>query len=270
MMHRRTKLIIAVLIILVAAAIGTRVFFASIYRFPVLMYHSIDYATDKKDRMVVSPEAFDRQMKFLRDHKYNVVTVDEAVAYIGQKKTPPARTVAITMDDGYEDNYKYAYPILKKYRIPVTIFVIVDKIGADDFLNWKEIKEMSASGIIDIESHTMSHPFLTGIDDKKLAEEMALSKRTLEKELGRNIKFICYPMGVYNEHVKSMARQAGYEAGFATKPTRLAPNYDAYEIKRVRISPTANNLFVFWIKLSGYHSFYKVVHDDYKGMPSVK
>jgi peptidoglycan/xylan/chitin deacetylase (PgdA/CDA1 family) len=234
------------------------------------MYHSIEYTPNKKDKITVSPDAFTRQMKFLHDRKYNVIPLEEAVSYIREKKRPPARTVAITFDDGYENNYKYAYPALKRYHMPATIFIITDKVGKNDFMDWGQINEMSASGIIDIESHTISHAWLKYIDDKKLKDELAGSKEVLEKMTGKKIKFICYPMGGYNEHVKSMAKDAGYEAGFATKPTRLAPSYDVYEIKRVRISPTADNLFVYWIKLSGYHAFFRALHEDSKKTDIVK
>ena len=76
-------------------------------------------------------------------------------------------------------------------------------------------------------------------------------------------------MGSYDERVKKAAKDAGYKAAFATKPTRLDSNYDIYEIKRVRISPTANNLFVFKIKLSGYHAFFRIIQNDYKDIPKI-
>ncbi len=257
-------------IFLALAGIAFKLFLDSIYHLPVLMYHSIDYTADKKDRMAVSPDNFARQMKYLRDHGYNVIPLDEAVSYIKQKKRPPPKTVAITIDDGYENNYKYAYPVLKQYHIPATMFVVINFIGKNGFLTWGEIREMSASGVVDIESHTKSHPWLTGVDDKRLKDELAGSREILERMLGKKVKFVCYPMGVYNEHVKSMVKEAGYEAGFATKPTNVTPNYDVYEIKRVRISSTADNLFVYEIKLSGYHSFYKLIQNDYKDLPFLK
>ena len=254
---------------LIAAAIALNIFFNAIYRLPILMYHSIDYTADKSDRMFVSPQVFEKQMKFLRDRGYNVIPLEEAVGYISRRARPPARTVAITIDDGYENNYKYAYPVLKKYDIPATIFVIVGLVGREGFMNWDQIKELSASGIVDIESHSMTHPWLTGIDDSALRYEMEESRKTLKDVLGKDVKYVCYPMGGYDERVKSAARRAGYEAGFATKPTRLSPNYDVYEIKRVRISSNSNPLFVFAIKISGCHAFLRLIQDDYKNIPTL-
>lgn len=261
-MRHKNKILIFSVILLVAASIAIKLFLGSVYRLPVLMYHSIDYVTDKKDKITVSPEVFAKQMKFLHDHKYNIVTLSEAVSYIRDRKRPPARTLAITFDDGYENNYKYAYPALKKYNIPATIFVITDKVGSKDFLTWDQIKEMSASGIVDIESHTKSHIWLNHTDAKQLETELVSSREVLEKGLDKRVRYICYPMGGYNENVKCVARGAGYEAGFATKPKNMNDGSDVYEIKRVRISPTSNNLFVYMIKVSGYHTFFRVLQND--------
>lgn len=264
-MRRNNRLFwikLSVAVIAVAAVISVKLFLDSIYRLPILMYHSIEYTSDKADRLTVSPDIFEKQMKYLRDNGYNVVGLEKAAEYTRSDKTPPKKTVAITIDDGYENNYKYAYPVLKKYRIPAAIFIIVDFVGREGFLDWARIKEMSDSRVIDIESHTMSHPWLTGCDDSALKHELVDSKKALETNIGKEVKFLCYPMGGYDERVKAAAKEAGYEAAFATKPRHLKRSHDLYEIKRVRISATADNLFVFFIKVSGYHSFFKVAKDD--------
>ena len=254
-------------IFLIAFVFTLSIFLNSVYRLPILMYHSIDYTSDKNNRLTISPEAFARQMGYLHDKGYNVIPLEKAVWYIETKATPPSKTVAITIDDGYENNYTYAYPVLKKYHIPVTIFVIVGLVGKEGFMNWDEIKELSDSGIIDIESHSISHPWLTGLDDEKLKDELVKSKSILEHNLNKPIEFLCYPMGGYDERVKLAVKAAGYKAAFATKPTRVSPNYDIYEIKRVRISPNINNLLAFRIKTSGYHAFFRVIQNDYKDIP---
>jgi len=253
------KRIALVLILLLVASVATAAFLDSAYRLPIIMYHSINHTSGTTGKTVVSPEALERQMRFLRERKYNVITLAEAVSYLSRKARPPRNTVAITIDDGYEDNFMYAYPILKKYRIPATIFIIVGHVGNAGFMRWDQIKEMSNSGLIDIESHTVHHPWLTGLGAQDLEQEMSESRKILEGNLGKKIRFLCYPMGCFNERVKQAAKNAGYEAAFGTKQTRLSANYDLYEIKRVRVSPTANNLFVFWIKLCGYHAFFKAM-----------
>ena len=256
-------------IFLIALALALNLFLGSIYSLPILMYHSIDYVSDKNNKITVSPDIFEKQMRYLSDGGYNVIPLDKAVSYIEKQERPPKKTVAITFDDGNEDNYRYAYPVLKKYNIPATIFVIVNLVGDEGFLDWDQIRELSASGIVDIESHTMDHKWITGLDDKTLENELKGSRRVLEERTGKRIQFLCYPMGGYDERVKAAVKAAGYRAAFATKPKELFPAYDLYAIKRVRISPTSNNLFVFRLKLSGYHAFFRVFQNDYKDIPGM-
>lgn len=264
---KRTLIICSISLIVLVISLKT--FLDSVYRLPVLMYHSIDYTADKKNKMTISPEVFAKQMEYLRENGYDVIPLEKAVSYIRDRKRPPAKTVAITIDDGYEDNYINAYPVLKKYHIPATIFVITDLVGSDGFMTWDEIRQMAKSGMIDIESHTKSHLWLTGLDDRELKNQLEDSKKILETKLGKEINYLCYPMNGYDERVKSAAKQAGYKAAFATKPKRMFTIYDVYEIKRVRISPTSSNLFVFAIKISGYHSFIRAFQNENKNIPYI-
>jgi peptidoglycan/xylan/chitin deacetylase (PgdA/CDA1 family) len=269
-MPRRKRILALTGVLLIVAAFAANASLNSIYRLPILMYHSIEPSPrGSTDRLIVSPEAFEKQMAFLRARGYNVIRLDEAVNIIRDKKPAPRKTVAITLDDGYENNYRYAYPVLKKYEVPVTIFIVTNFVGRKGFLTWSQISEMSGSGLVDFESHTKTHYWLTEVTDAKLRDELTASKAALESRLGEKARFLCYPMGNYDERVKSAARAAGYEAAFATKPTRISPNYDVYEIKRVRISRTADNLFVFWIKVSGYHAFFRVLDAHYRDIPYI-
>ena len=242
-------------------AVAVAVFARHAYVVPVLMYHAIDY-NDKVSKLSVSPESFERQMKFLHDRKYNVVGLDKIVSYLEKKERMPARTVAITFDDGFYNNYRYAYSVLKKYGLPATIFVITDKIGKKGFLGWDEIKEMSDSGLITIGSHTMSHCWLPDADDRKLPKELTGSKNILEKRLGRKADFICYPLGAHDKRVETAVKEAGYRGGFATNPGRFEPSDDVFAIKRIRISRSSDNLFVFWVESSGYYTWIKEHRDD--------
>ncbi|MCM8760762.1 MAG: polysaccharide deacetylase family protein [Candidatus Omnitrophica bacterium] len=246
------------LIVIVAALLLS---LKNAYVLPILMYHSIDDNT-RLSKLSVSPESFERQMKFLKDHRYNVISVEKAVSYIQNKERVPPKTIAITFDDGFYNNYKYAYPVLKKYGIPATIYVIVGKIGQPGYLGWKEIKEMSDSGLITIGSHTISHLWLPTMNTERLKSELNDSKKILEDKLGKPVKELCYPVGAHDERVKTCARQAGYACALATNPGRFAPNDDIYAIKRVRISRTSNNLFVFWIETSGYYTWIKEHRDE--------
>jgi len=252
---------IAILAIIIAVIFLSGAFFLkTAYVVPVMMYHSIDYK-DKVMKLSVSPESFASQIEFLHTHRYNVVGLDKIALYLQKKEAVPSRTVAITFDDGYYNNYQYAYPILKKYNIPATIFVIVSKIGTEGYLGWKELKEMSDSGVITIGSHTMSHLWLSAMGTKQLAYELRASKEALEKGLGKKVDFLCYPIGAHDDRVERVAKAAGYTCAVATNPGPSAPDDDVYAVKRIKVSRTSDNLIAFWAETSGYYTWIKEHRD---------
>ena len=258
----RNKVIQASLVTLVClAAIGAVVFLKTAYVVPVMMYHSVD-EKERITKLSVAPDNFESQVEFFHKNRYNVVGLDKIVGYIEKKEKIPPRTVAITFDDGYYNNYKYAFPVLRKYRLPATIFMITGKIGRDGWCGWKELKEMSDSGLITIGSHTRSHKWLPSLGTKELKEELAVSKAMLEKGLGKRIDYLCYPAGAHNDRVKRMAKEAGYLAAVGTNPGRKSRPDDIYAIKRVKISRTSRNHFVLWFETSGYYTWVKEHRDD--------
>lgn len=252
---KRMRLIKIACIATALAAAGI-VFLNSIYRVPVLMYHSID-GRHKETKLSVSPESFERQMAFLRTHRYNVVGLDTVARYLQKKEPIPPKTVAITFDDGFYNNYQYAYPILKKYGIPATVFMITDNIGKPGWLGMAELKEMADSGLITVGSHTVSHPWLPSLGTKALTRELVQSKETLERALGKEVDDLCYPMGAHDDRVERLSAQSGYHCAVATNPGKRAPSDDIFAIKRIKISRTSDNLFVFWLETSGYYLWYK-------------
>lgn len=227
---------------------------------PILMYHSIsDRNIDSNlSGLFVSPEKFKKQMEFLAVNHYNVVGPDKVIAYMtGREKMPP-KTVVITADDGYYDFYENAYPVLKKYNLPATIFIVTDHIGMSDCLGWKELREMSGSGLIAIESHTKSHPWLptVSVDEKKLHDELVVSKEILEDGLGKKVYYICYPNGAFNDLVKEAAAKAGYKGGFTTNPSKRSSINDIYAIRRLKMSSSFRPASL-WFKVSKYYAWFK-------------
>ena len=257
-MFKRKKLIVVSGIVLIVAAI----FFASIgslYMVPIIMYHSVTPEAKVEDRIQISVNSFNRQMCFLKSHHYNVVPLAMVGEMIRDKKKIPFKTVALTFDDGYQDNYVYAYPILKKFGLPATVFIIVNEVGRPqgDRLSWDEIKKMQASNLIVIGSHTLDHPYLPEVKSEvELKRQIFDSKKILEQALGVGVDLFCYPAGSFNAHIKDLVIQAGYKLAVATGLGNRFSNQDVYLIKRVRVSET-DNLFDFWIKVSGYYNSFR-------------
>lgn len=228
------------------------------YVAPIAMYHSVNPAALAENRLAVSAQTFARQMRFLKSQHYNVLPLESLAALIKERKKIPPKTIAITFDDGYKDNYIYAFPILKKYNLPATIFIILSEVGRpqDDRLSWDEIKTMQDSGIITFGSHTLTHPLLPSVNsESELKKEIFDSKRILEEKLGRKVNAFSYPAGRFNARIRQLVMAAGYELAVTTNPGKKFANEDIFALKRLRISANSNNLFIFWVETSGYYNF---------------
>jgi len=226
------------------------------YVVPILMYHSVSPGAQPQNRLAILPGAFERQMRFLKKNHYNVLPLDSVVNLIKEKKKIPPKTLAITFDDGYKDNYTYAFPILKKYNLSATIFVIIKEIGRPDRLSWDEIKTVQDSGIINIGSHALGpEPLINIKSEDELRKEIFDSKKILEEKLGRKINAFSYPGGRFNEQMRQLVIDAGYKFAVVTNPGKKIANDNLLALKRLRISSSSNNLFIFWIEASGYYNF---------------
>ena len=254
-LKRKILLLAGIALIVILATLTIILVKTTNYVVPILMYHAIENR-DSDDKLSVSPASFARQMEFLNKEHYNVVSLEKAILYIKKKEMPPQRTIAITFDDGFYNNYQYAYPILKKYNIPATLFIIVKRVGNPGFLSWGNIKEMSDSGVVDIGSHTNVHFWLLGNDERFLHEEVVGSKKALEEKLGKRVNFFCYPMGAFDAKSKKAVEDAGYLGAVATTPRHVAQD-DVYAIKRIRVSHSADNLFIFWVKTTRLYTWFK-------------
>jgi peptidoglycan/xylan/chitin deacetylase (PgdA/CDA1 family) len=249
-----------VVVSIVLAAVLAVVFYAKAqYVVPIIMYHKID-ANSAASRLSVSPESFRAQMRFLKNHKYNVVKLEDLAKMVKENKLL-SKAIAITFDDGYEDNYLNAYPVLKETGLTATIFVIPAMVGSDGYLTWDQIIEMSESGIITIGSHSLSHQWLTGMAVQQLDREIIDSKRSIESHIGKEVNTFSYPVGGFDKDVREKVIKAGYKIAVATNPGKKYPKHDLFAMKRLRISSTSDNLFVFWFEITGFYTWIKEHRD---------
>ena len=195
----------------------------------VLNYHMVNSMFIS---LAVEPSDFDWQMKYLVDHGYHSITPDELYDFLAGRGTLPDRPVLITFDDGYEDNYTNAYPILKKYNLKATIFIVTGFVSKrKGYLTWDQLREMEKHGIT-AQSHTVTHAPLPELPDDRIREELVESKRQAEEELGHPIEFIAYPTGVHDLHIVGIAKEAGYKGGFTVKYGNVDRESNIYALER--------------------------------------
>lgn len=246
--------------IIITVVLLTGSFLRQQYVVPILMYHSISPAALAENRLAVKADTFDRQMRFLKSHRYNVIPLEALVGLIKNKKKIPAKTICISSDDGYRDNYTYAFPILKKYNLPAAMFIIVSEVGRPqgDRLSWDEIKEMQDSGLITFGSHSLGpEPLINFKAEAQIKRQIFDSKKILEEKLGRKVEFFSYPEGMFDSRIKQLVIAAGYSGAVATNPGKDYADDDVFLLKRLRISENSANMFIFAVESSGFYTFLK-------------
>jgi peptidoglycan/xylan/chitin deacetylase (PgdA/CDA1 family) len=190
---------------------------------PILCYHRFGTRATKLN---VAPAAFEAQMEYLARNGYTVITLKRLARFLQGKEPLPAKTVVITIDDGYRSTYEIAYPILRKFGFPATVFLYTDFVGASDAMTWAQMKEMMASGLIDIEPHSKSHANLAlrlpGETEAKYKErikrEVDAPVAVLRERLGDTSFTYAYPYGDVNEWVVDLLARQNVNQGVTVTP----------------------------------------------------
>lgn len=216
---------------------------------PVFMYHFIldDYGDNWDYENFVKPSTLEEQIKFVVDNGYESVFVNEIGSI--QKYNKP---VCFTFDDCFVYFYNNAFPLFKKYNVKATIFVIADYINGENYLTDAQIKEMSDSGLIDVECHTSKHLDLTTLNEEKLQYELKNSKEKIENITKKNIDTICYPYGKYNKKVLNICKDI-YKYGVAMNGgiTKYTNNANKFEFTRIYATRSMNiDTFSSYLKKS--------------------
>jgi peptidoglycan/xylan/chitin deacetylase (PgdA/CDA1 family) len=215
----------------------------------VLLYHRIAPVTSPADPLCVTPEQFDAQMRYLAEMGFTTDAPKCPAAL-------PAKPVVITFDDGYLDTYSTAFPILQRYGLTATVFIVSGCIGATSdawgpptpapLLTWSQIDEMSRAGI-SFQSHTRTHPDLTRCRDAVALSELAGSRAEIEDHVGRAVNALAYPFGRFDARVLGLAERAGYRIAWAAGRAAQGP----FSTERFQIS-SKDSMASFAVKASGW------------------
>lgn len=204
-------------------------------RIPILMYHSISDA-DPNNSLLVPVNEFESEVKWLNENGFTPMLLGDVVKAYNTGYIPK-KPVAITFDDGYADNYSDAYRILKENNMKATFFIITNNTDQDSFyMNSSMLKEMSKNGM-GIENHTSRHIEFTNISrDDKIAI-IQEGRAALKEKVGVDSKFVCYPVGKYDEETIEVEKELGIEAAITTEYGISSASDGLYSLKRVRMSP---------------------------------
>lgn len=162
--------------------------------------------------MNVMPDVFRRHIREFKEAGYTFIHVGDLQNYAAGFAPLPEKALLITFDDGYADNYNYAYPVLREEQVPGTFFVVSSTIGKDNRMTVAQLQEMQANGM-KIGSHTANHENLAELSAKEIDSELRTSKEALEKILGKPVCAVAYPAGKVNETVVDKAK-SNYEMAF--------------------------------------------------------
>ncbi len=225
------------------------------YQTPILMYHSIGLDSCE-NKLCVSPSSFDRQMKFLAKSGYKPLRFSDYIEYRKKGRRPPWGSVVVTFDYGYADNYTYAYPILKKNKVPTAIFMAEALVGTEGMLSEEQLREMDKDDLVEIGSHGLGIPLLAESDWETMRQNLLNAHARLEEILNKKVKFFCYS-GTYSKQEKKLIRSARFEAACATQDVEKSELNDLYAVQRIRISRSSDSLVDFWFRVSGYYNFFR-------------
>ena len=208
---------------------------------PILMYHAVhvmDPSEASNANLIVDPDLFETQIKALANVGYYFLTPEEAYKAFTENALPAKKVVWLTFDDGNEDFYTIAYPILKKYKAKATNNVITGfvKKGNAGNLTVKQMKEMMAHGM-SFQSHTVNHPDLSATDKVTQKVELTDSIDFLENKLNTKVNTIAYPSGRYNQTTLDLAKKT-YKLGLTTNEGLASAKDGLLSLNRVRILPT--------------------------------
>ena len=234
---------------------------------PILTYHN--FTKDEGSSYSINIIEFEKQMNYLATHNYSVISLSELLKGLKNGQLPP-KPVVITIDDGFKSTFTLAYPVLKKYNFPATLFIYTDFIERNsNSLTWGEIKEMTENNL-EIGSHTLSHCNLLQYKENenyenylaRIKKEIFLSKEILESKIGGKVKFFAYPYGVYSPTIINLVIQADYEGILNANIMNNTLNADPFSLNRQIIF--GNNSFNSFIQILNQQPLHtsKIFPDD--------
>lgn len=211
---------------------------SSAIRVPILMYHYVEFVKDKGDTIRQSldiiPPIFDAQVKTLQENGYTFITAKDLADILDEKKEAPEKPILLTFDDGHWDLYTDILPILQKYHVKATAYIVPGLLNGSDFLTTQQLEKVATSGAVEIAAHTVHHVWLKGKSLGVVEKEVKDSKIMLEKIIKRSVVSFAYPFGAFDDAAIQVVKDAGFLTALSTVPGIEQSKTNKYFLYRLR------------------------------------
>ena len=220
-----------------------------------LMYHRFN--ENKYPSTNIQMDIFKQQIKIIKDLKYNFFDPKDLEKNFYNPKIE--KKILITIDDAFSSFYEYAWPYLKKEKIPFILFVSTETVGRNGYMTWSQIKELEAESVAYIGNHSHTHKYLIDLKNKNFINDIETSTKIFKKKLGYNPIFFSYPFGEYSSFIKEYISE-NFKFSFGQHSGVIDINKDRYELSRFPINEKYGDLkrFKFLINLNPLQ--YKVLY----------
>lgn len=207
-------------------------------RLPIVLYHYVEYVADDKDlirkRLDITPDMFERQLKVLQENHFQTYFVRDIPELLGGKMELNSKSIMLTFDDGYEDFYTSVLPLLKKYNMKATAYIVYNFIGRKGYLTSKQVQEIIASGLVEIGAHTLDHLYLKLVPESIARKQIFESKRKLEETYGIQVNTFAYPYGAMSQDTVNLVKEASYSAAVSVIAGVTHTNNTIFYLSRIR------------------------------------
>lgn len=187
---------------------------------PVLMYHHVQpqsQAVEKNQTATsVDDGVFDQQIQYLISQGYTFLTAKELVDALRNKSQVSSKSIVLTFDDGYLDNYRFAYPVIKKYGVKGNFMITTGLLGGSDYMSWENVREMAGSGFAYFTDHTWSHYAVGYGEADKIRYEITTARQQLQENTGQTVDLFTYPYGSFSDLSIDILKQEGFTGAFST------------------------------------------------------
>ena len=208
----------------------------------VLMYHRFE--DQRFPSTSISSKNFQDQIRYLKENNFNILPISDLVLFFNKNYDIPDKSVFITIDDGYKSFYEHAFPILKKHKVPFSLFLstkFVSNEKKSDFMSWKMIEELSKNKG-QILNHTDSHPKLLELQINEVEKEFNLAEKKIISKIGGLQRVVSYPYGESNFQIQKLVKEMGYDIGFAQHSSPVHLNENKLALPRFAINDEFGSL----------------------------